>query len=207
MGDPPLPSADRRDPANGGQLRVAIADDHYLVREGTRYALEDGDLEVVASVWTAVELEAAVASLRPDVVVTDIRKPSADPPHRGHRGGASDPCGAREHRCGRAVAVRGGHLRGSCSGWARRGSPVWHRVAPTRRSPTSWHCRSPPSRSTPARSSPSSVSRTSRRPTDGSRRSSPSCAIPVERSRCEPGRPSRSWQHPAAGAGSWSLTG
>jgi len=79
MGEPPLPSADRGDPTTGGRLRVAIADDHYLVREGTRHALEDGDLEVVASVGTAVELEAAVASLQPDVVVTDIRMP---PTHR-----------------------------------------------------------------------------------------------------------------------------
>jgi DNA-binding NarL/FixJ family response regulator len=61
------------------RLRVAIADDHYLVREGTRHALEDGELEVVASVGTAIELEAAVASLQPDVVVTDIRMP---PTHR-----------------------------------------------------------------------------------------------------------------------------
>jgi DNA-binding NarL/FixJ family response regulator len=57
------------------RLRVAIADDHYLVREGTRHALEDGDLEVVASVGTGDELEAAVDALHPDAVVTDIRMP------------------------------------------------------------------------------------------------------------------------------------
>ena len=65
--------------ATGGRLRVAIADDHYLVREGTRHALEDGDLDVVASVGNAVDLEEAVATLRPDVVITDIRMP---PTHR-----------------------------------------------------------------------------------------------------------------------------
>ena len=64
---------------SGVRLRVAIADDHYLVREGTRHALEDGDLQVVASVGTALELERAVASLQPDVIVTDIRMP---PTHR-----------------------------------------------------------------------------------------------------------------------------
>lgn len=57
-------------------LRVVIADDHYLVREGTRAALEDvADIEVVAAVATAEELETAVARLDPDVVVTDIRMP------------------------------------------------------------------------------------------------------------------------------------
>ena len=61
------------------QLRVAIADDHYLVREGTRHALEDEGLEVVASVRTAVELEQAVTALQPHAVVTDIRMP---PTHR-----------------------------------------------------------------------------------------------------------------------------
>jgi DNA-binding NarL/FixJ family response regulator len=57
------------------RLRVVVADDHYLVREGTRHALEDGGLEVVASVGTPGELESAVAELEPDVVVTDIRMP------------------------------------------------------------------------------------------------------------------------------------
>ena len=57
-------------------LRVAIAEDHYLVREGTRRALEaSGDVEVVAAVGSADELHAAVDALAPDVVVTDIRMP------------------------------------------------------------------------------------------------------------------------------------
>jgi DNA-binding NarL/FixJ family response regulator len=57
-------------------LRVAIADDHYLVREGTRRALEDsGEVTVVAAVGSAVELEEAVEEHLPDVVVTDIRMP------------------------------------------------------------------------------------------------------------------------------------
>jgi DNA-binding NarL/FixJ family response regulator len=58
------------------KLRVAIAEDHFLVREGTRRALEvSGEIEVVAAVGTSDELERAVAELRPDVVVTDIRMP------------------------------------------------------------------------------------------------------------------------------------
>ncbi len=57
-------------------LRVALAEDHYLVREGIRTALEDtGEIEVVAAVGTPMALEEAVARLEPDVVVTDIRMP------------------------------------------------------------------------------------------------------------------------------------
>lgn len=64
----------------GEPLRVVIAEDHYLVREGTRRALEEaGGLEVCATVGTASELELAVERERPDVVVTDIRMP---PTHR-----------------------------------------------------------------------------------------------------------------------------
>jgi len=59
-----------------GALRIVIADDHYLVREGVRQALDRSDhLDVVAAVGTAPELESAVDAERPDVVVTDIRMP------------------------------------------------------------------------------------------------------------------------------------
>jgi DNA-binding NarL/FixJ family response regulator len=57
-------------------LRVAVADDHYLVREGLRQLLElGGEVAVVAGVGTAVELLAAVRREPVDVVVTDIRMP------------------------------------------------------------------------------------------------------------------------------------
>jgi len=61
-------------------LKVVIAEDNYLVREGTRRLLEDsGGVRVIAAVGTAEELLDAVARLRPDVVITDIRMP---PGHR-----------------------------------------------------------------------------------------------------------------------------
>lgn len=61
-------------------LRIVIAEDHYLVREGTRQLLEGtGQVEVVRSVATAEELLAAVAATTPDAVLTDIRMP---PTHR-----------------------------------------------------------------------------------------------------------------------------
>lgn len=57
-------------------IRVAIADDHYLVREGTRQILEaSGDVEVVAAVENAEVLMNVVDRLQPDAVVVDIRMP------------------------------------------------------------------------------------------------------------------------------------
>jgi DNA-binding NarL/FixJ family response regulator len=57
-------------------LRVALADDHYLVREGTRRLLESsGEVEVIAAVEDAAGLLTAVERLVPDAVVTDIRMP------------------------------------------------------------------------------------------------------------------------------------
>src|SRR5581483_3446716 len=58
------------------RLRVVIAEDNYLVREGTRRLLEDsGEVEVVACVNNATELLKAVDDMRPDAVLTDIRMP------------------------------------------------------------------------------------------------------------------------------------
>ncbi|TMR88633.1 response regulator transcription factor [Nonomuraea basaltis] len=58
-------------------MRVVIADDNYLVREGTRRLLEDsGEVDVLAAVGTADELMDAVGRTRPDAVLTDIRMPA-----------------------------------------------------------------------------------------------------------------------------------
>jgi DNA-binding NarL/FixJ family response regulator len=57
-------------------LQVVIAEDNYLVREGTRRLLEDSaEVVVVAAVGTAAELLDAVERLRPQAVLTDIRMP------------------------------------------------------------------------------------------------------------------------------------
>jgi DNA-binding NarL/FixJ family response regulator len=57
-------------------IEVVIADDHYLVREGTRRLLEaSGEVTVVASVEDGDQLRAAVARLSPDAVIVDIRMP------------------------------------------------------------------------------------------------------------------------------------
>ena len=57
-------------------MRVVIAEDHYLVREGTRQLVEStGEVEVVATVENATALAEAVDRLNPDAVITDIRMP------------------------------------------------------------------------------------------------------------------------------------
>ncbi len=57
-------------------LRLVIAEDHLLVREGVRRLLEaDPELEVAAVCGDLDSLLAAVETERPDVVVTDIRMP------------------------------------------------------------------------------------------------------------------------------------
>jgi len=59
-------------------LRIVIADDNYLVREGTRRLLEDsGEVTVVAAVGSAPELLDAVHRTGPQAVLTDIRMPPA----------------------------------------------------------------------------------------------------------------------------------
>ncbi|MFD9234179.1 LuxR C-terminal-related transcriptional regulator [[Kitasatospora] papulosa] len=56
-------------------LRVMLAEDSVLLREGLVGLLERFGHQVVAAVGTAGELTAAVAEHTPDVVVTDVRMP------------------------------------------------------------------------------------------------------------------------------------
>jgi DNA-binding NarL/FixJ family response regulator len=57
-------------------IRVVLADDHFLVREGVRGLLEhEPEIEVAAVCEDFDSLLASVESERPDVVVTDIRMP------------------------------------------------------------------------------------------------------------------------------------
>jgi DNA-binding NarL/FixJ family response regulator len=60
-------------------IRVLIADDQQLVREGFRLILErQNDIEVVADVSDGAHAVAAAKSLRPDVILMDIRMPHVD---------------------------------------------------------------------------------------------------------------------------------
>jgi DNA-binding NarL/FixJ family response regulator len=57
-------------------LRIVIADDNKVYREGVRAVVEfDGEFEVVSAVDRSEALLAAVDELRPDAVITDIRMP------------------------------------------------------------------------------------------------------------------------------------
>ncbi|HET6650350.1 MAG TPA: response regulator transcription factor [Candidatus Limnocylindria bacterium] len=56
-------------------LRVVIADDSVLFREGLARLLSDEGVEVAAEVGDAAALAESVARLRPDVAIIDIRMP------------------------------------------------------------------------------------------------------------------------------------
>jgi DNA-binding NarL/FixJ family response regulator len=56
-------------------VRVVIADDSVLIREGVGRVLTDVGMEVVASVGDADGLRRAVATEKPDVAVIDVRMP------------------------------------------------------------------------------------------------------------------------------------
>jgi DNA-binding NarL/FixJ family response regulator len=57
-------------------IRVVLAEDSYLVREGVRLLLETVDeVDLVATCESLPELLETVAELEPDVVLTDIRMP------------------------------------------------------------------------------------------------------------------------------------
>ncbi len=63
----------------GTALRVILAEDHYLVREGiTRLLSREPGVDLVARARTRNELEISIDAHRPDVVVTDIRMPPGD---------------------------------------------------------------------------------------------------------------------------------
>ena len=56
-------------------MRVIIAEDQVLLREGLARLFQDGGHEVVASFGDAERLLPAVAGHRPDLVVVDVRMP------------------------------------------------------------------------------------------------------------------------------------
>jgi DNA-binding NarL/FixJ family response regulator len=88
-------------------LRVVIADDHYLLREGLRALLVDsGGIDVCATVGSAPELLRAVAELAPDAVITDIRMPEATE-------GIQATHAIRAHHPGVGVVVLSQHADGS----------------------------------------------------------------------------------------------
>ncbi|MGW0576539.1 response regulator [Streptomyces sp. NPDC002920] len=67
----------RADAESGRTLRVVLAEDSVLLRDGLTALLARFGHEVVAAVGDARALLAAVAEHTPDVVVTDVRMPPA----------------------------------------------------------------------------------------------------------------------------------
>ena len=58
--------------------RVLVADDHQLLRQALRRALEDSGFDVVAEAGDGEEAVRLVTMLRPDVVVMDVTMPVLD---------------------------------------------------------------------------------------------------------------------------------
>jgi DNA-binding NarL/FixJ family response regulator len=72
----PAPSADPEvAPERRPALRVVLADDDVLLREGLASLLDRSGFDVVGQAGNGVELVAAVRATRPDVAIVDIRMP------------------------------------------------------------------------------------------------------------------------------------
>jgi DNA-binding NarL/FixJ family response regulator len=78
--------------AAGARVRVVLADDHTLVREGVRLVLEaEGDLEVVGEAANGREAVKLAQALRPDVVLMDIAMPELNGIEAAHELGTAAP--------------------------------------------------------------------------------------------------------------------
>jgi len=56
-------------------MRVVLAEDNVLLREGVARVLRDGGFDVVGAVGDATALLDLVADSRPDIAIVDIRMP------------------------------------------------------------------------------------------------------------------------------------
>src|SRR5512144_3245212 len=60
------------------KIRVLLADDHHIVRQGIRQLLESAkDIQVIAEAGDGEEAQSLIQQLRPDVAVLDIQMPKA----------------------------------------------------------------------------------------------------------------------------------
>lgn len=86
-------------------MRVVLAEDLFLLRDGLVRMLQAYDFEVLAAVETGPELTKAFAELRPDVAVVDVRLP---PSHTDE--GLQCALAARRDRPGLPVLVLSQHV-------------------------------------------------------------------------------------------------
>jgi len=56
-------------------MRVVIVDDHAIVREGLKRALNEGGFEVVSEAATQAQARIAIAQANPDVIIVDLNLP------------------------------------------------------------------------------------------------------------------------------------
>src|SRR4030065_645830 len=62
-----------------GKIKILIADDHAVVRDGTRQILEqEDDMDVVAEAADGAEAIKLAGSAKPDVAIIDIAMPNVD---------------------------------------------------------------------------------------------------------------------------------
>ncbi|MFH8754072.1 LuxR C-terminal-related transcriptional regulator [Streptomyces atroolivaceus] len=86
-------------------MRVVLAEDLFLLRDGLVRMLEAYDFEIAAAVETGPELTRALAELEPDVAVVDVRLP---PSHTDE--GLQCALAARRDRPGLPVLVLSQHV-------------------------------------------------------------------------------------------------
>ncbi|MFJ1544803.1 LuxR C-terminal-related transcriptional regulator [Streptomyces sp. NPDC088246] len=86
-------------------MRVVLAEDLFLLRDGLVRLLEAYDFEIAAAVETGPELTRALAELEPDVAVVDVRLP---PSHTDE--GLQCALAARRSRPGLPVLVLSQHV-------------------------------------------------------------------------------------------------
>ena len=102
-------------------MRVVVADDSVLLREGIARLLEEAGFEVVGQAGTPDELMLKVRCYSPDVAIVDIRMP---PTHtdEGLRAAQADPRAAPRRRRARPLPVRRARAtRSTCSPTAPSG--------------------------------------------------------------------------------------
>ncbi|MCF8062220.1 MAG: PAS domain S-box protein [Deltaproteobacteria bacterium] len=76
---PGLEAAREKEPSEAGAIRVLLADDHALFRDGmARLLAREPDMEVVGHAMNGREAVETARRLRPDVVLMDINMPEVD---------------------------------------------------------------------------------------------------------------------------------
>jgi len=64
--------------AAGDRIRLVLADDHRMLRDGLRLSMEDAGFDVVGDAGDGEEAARLVDSLHPDVVLMDVTMPLLD---------------------------------------------------------------------------------------------------------------------------------